>query len=139
MTQLPYPSFEALKPKASEARKALEGFPTPLGVRQVTMTSDEVTSLCPITNQPDFETVVIVYVPRERCLESKSLKLYFQALRNEGAFIESLSSSIARDVAAAIEPESIEVTATQKARGGISISSTALFERDEDGTYRAFR
>lgn len=121
--------FTALRPKESEARKQLESFATPKGVSEVSMFSDEVTSLCPLTNQPDFETIQIVYEPDELCLESKSLKLYFQSLRNEGAFIEDLSSSIAHDVAEALQPFKVSVHATQKPRGGIGIRSTTLLIR----------
>lgn len=115
--------FDALKHKSIEARKQLESFPTPKGVGYVKMFSDEITSLCPITGQPDFEEATIEYSPRDRCIESKSLKLYFQALRDEGAFIEDLSSELAYAVAAAIEPTWVRVTTHQKPRGGISIDA----------------
>lgn len=127
------PQFEALKAKPSEARKRLEAFPTPPYVSMVTMSSDEVTSLCPITNQPDFETIEIEYTPRELCLESKSLKLYFQALRDEGAFIETLSSEVCRDVVEALQPQRCVVTATQKPRGGVKIVSVAVLQRTPQG------
>lgn len=97
-------------------------------VRQVTMTSDEVTALCPVTGQPDQYTVEIVYRPERLALESKSLKLYLQSFRNEGIFCESFAARIANDVQAAIEARSVDVRVTQKARGGITIVAEAGVE-----------
>jgi 7-cyano-7-deazaguanine reductase len=128
-------TFDALKPKAPEARKKLEGFDTPKGVGFVRMHSDEVTSLCPITNQRDFESITVEYWPRALCLESKSLKLYFGALANEGAFIEALSSEIAHAVAEAIQPANVRVTAHQKPRGGIAIDAITQLQRFGEGEY----
>lgn len=117
--------FKALKAKPLETSDGLESFATPHGVTYVKMESDEVTSLCPITGQPDYETITIEYGPRQLCIESKSLKLFFQSLREQGAFIEDLASSIARLVADTIEPEWVIVSALQKPRGGIGILASA--------------
>lgn len=111
----------------------LDTFPTPKGISIVRMTSDEVTSLCPITGQPDFEVVDITYAPLDKCLESKSLKLYLHALRHTAAFIEALSAAIAGDIVRAIAPRWVRVATTQKARGGISIVAVAILERSHLG------
>jgi len=121
--------FESLKPKPLETRSGLETFSTPRSVGYVKMCSDEVTSLCPITNQPDFETITIEYAPRGLCIESKSLKLFFQSLRDEGAFIEDLSSMIAHLVANTIDPAWVRVIAHQKPRGGIAIDAVTHLGR----------
>jgi len=121
------PKFEALGNKASKPSKRLETFPAPPHVTKVVLESDEVTSLCPVTGQPDWETVRIEFEPIESCIESKSLKLYFWSLREEGAFCEELSARIAMDVFEACSPRMVTVTVTQKPRGGISISSTACY------------
>jgi 7-cyano-7-deazaguanine reductase len=71
----------------------LETFPNP-GVSRVEMTSDELTSLGPVNEQPDMYTVTIDYVPAARCLESKSLKLYLVQFRNEQVFCEQLAVKI---------------------------------------------
>jgi 7-cyano-7-deazaguanine reductase len=110
--------------------EGLDTFPCPVGVREVSLTSDEVTALCPITGQPDWYTIAIVYAPRTRCIESKSLKLYFQAFRNEGIFGEALAARIAQDVADATDPAWCRVTVRQKARGGITIEATAVVGDD---------
>ena len=91
------PQFKALKPKKEEFY-GLERFPRPAGVREVVMETSEVTALCPVTGQPDWDTVSIRYIPRQWCLESKSLKLYLQQYRNEGIFAEELANRIAEHV-----------------------------------------
>jgi 7-cyano-7-deazaguanine reductase len=118
--------FVALGHAGSEHYAGLETFPNP-GVREVEMTSDELTAVCPITAQPDFYVAKIVYRPDGLCLESKSLKLYLARFRNEGAFGEALAVRIRDDVAAALELDApaVSVTLTQKARGGITIVATA--------------
>ncbi|MCZ6918305.1 MAG: preQ(1) synthase, partial [Gemmatimonadetes bacterium] len=91
----PLPRPESL----AQAREMLraESFPAP-DVQVVTMEATEFTSVCPRTGQPDFGSVSIEYVPAERCLESKALKFYLWAYRNEGAFCETLAARIADDV-----------------------------------------
>jgi 7-cyano-7-deazaguanine reductase len=118
--------FVALGSPGSSAYAGLETFPNP-GVAVVSMTSDELTAVCPVTSQPDFYTARIVYRPFRLCLESKSLKLYLMQFRNEGVFGEALAVKIRDDVAAALELDATAVTVTlvQKARGGITITATA--------------
>jgi len=116
------PDFQVLGHEVAEPRRQLETFPTPPGVTRVVLESDEVTSLCPVTGQPDWEAVKIEFVPGPRCLESKSLKLYFWSFRNEGVFCEALAAQVADDVVRAIAPVWIKVTVTQRPRGGITIT-----------------
>lgn len=117
--------FKALGKKTTEASRTLELFPTPAHVKKVVLESDEVTSLCPVTGQPDWETVRIEFEPGPYCIESKSLKLYLWSFREEGAFCEALSAKIAKDVYDACKPAWVRVTITQKPRGGITICSEA--------------
>jgi len=114
--------FVALGHAGSEHYAGLETFPNP-GVALVEMTSDELVAMCPVTNQPDMYVATIEYEPDKLCLESKSLKLYLAAFRNEGAFCEALAVQIRDDVAKALELSSdrVSVTLEQKARGGITI------------------
>ena len=118
--------FVALGHAGSEHYAGLETFPNP-GVSHVSMTSDELTAVCPITAQPDFYTAAIEYWPGALCLESKSLKLYLAQYRNEGAFCEALAVRIRDDVAEVLElpADKVRVALTQKARGGITITATA--------------
>ena len=75
------PKFEALGNKTSTPVRRLEVFPAPPSVKKVVLESDEVTSLCPVTGQPDWETVRIEFEPDAYCIESKSLKLYLWSFR----------------------------------------------------------
>lgn len=81
----------------------------------------EFTSLCPITGQPDFATIYIAYVPGERMVESKSLKLYLFSFRNHGDFHEDCVNIIMKDLIKLMDPKYIEVTGIFTPRGGISI------------------
>jgi 7-cyano-7-deazaguanine reductase len=116
--------FVALGSPGSEAYAGLETFPNP-GVSQVSMTSDELTAVCPITGQPDLYTATIEYDPERLCLESKSLKLYLMSFRDQGHFCEALAVRIRDDVAEALEldRDGVRVTLIQKARGGITITA----------------
>jgi len=116
--------FVALGHAGSDAYAGLETFPNP-GVETVQMVSDELTGLCPITNQPDFYTATIEFRPRTLCLESKSLKIYLSRLRDQGAFCEALAVQIRDEVAAALELEhaDVHVTLVKKPRGGITITA----------------
>ena len=81
----------------------------------------EFTSLCPITGQPDFATILIDYIPDIKMLESKSLKLYLFSFRNHGAFHEDCVNIIMKDLIALMNPKYIEITGLFTPRGGISI------------------
>lgn len=108
-----------------EPIQQLETFTKPENITAVTMTCDEVTSLCAVTGQPDFATITITYEPVAACIESKSLKLYLWSFRQTQIFGEQLASRICEDIAAACNPKSCHVTVAQKSRGGIAITSTA--------------
>lgn len=118
-------AFVALGHAGSDAYAGLETFPNP-GVANVLLVSDELTAVCPITSQADFYTATIDYRARERCLESKSLKLYLARFREQGAFCEQLAVQIRDDVAAALglDASDVHVTLAQKARGGITITAS---------------
>jgi 7-cyano-7-deazaguanine reductase len=118
--------FVALGHAGSEHYAGLETFDNP-GVSYVEMTSDELTAVCPVTGQPDLYVASIEYWPQALCLESKSLKLYLNSFRSEGAFCEALAVRIRNDVAEALElpTDKVRVTLEQKARGGITITATS--------------
>jgi 7-cyano-7-deazaguanine reductase len=97
----------------------LETFPAPHGCTRVRFSCEEVASMCPVTEQPDLSTVVIEYSPHDRCVESKSLKLYLWSFRDAAVFAEQLAVDIAHEVVRAAAPTWVEVHVTQRARGGI--------------------
>nr|DAK36582.1 MAG TPA: 7-cyano-7-deazaguanine reductase [Caudoviricetes sp.] len=101
----------------------LEHFPNkhPENDYVVTFDGYEFTSLCPKTGQPDFAKVFINYIPNEKMVESKSLKLYLFSFRNHGDFHEDCMNIILNDLYALMEPKYIEVMGLFTPRGGISI------------------
>jgi 7-cyano-7-deazaguanine reductase len=103
----------------------LEWFPAPPNCTRVRFSSDELCSVCPVTGQPDVSSVVIEYEPNERCIESKSLKLYLWSFRDRPAFAEALAGEIAAEVKRAVVPRSVKVVLTQHVRGGIVTEAMA--------------
>ena len=118
-------SFRALGQSGARATRDLETFPSPPGITWITFTCDEVTSFCPVTQQPDFSTVVITYQPDTLCIESKSLKLYLQSFRDEGIFCEGLAQQICNDIVRATRPFEVSVSVHQHKRGGIETTAVA--------------
>lgn len=109
----------------------LETFPTPPGCDRITFVSDELTSFCPVTGQPDFYTLrLIVYNPK-RCIESKSLKLYLQSFREARAFAETLAAEIANSIVAHTGG-GVSVDLEQQVRGGLRLTASASAERREE-------
>jgi 7-cyano-7-deazaguanine reductase len=107
----------------SPGEATLETFanPHPGTTFVVRFTCPEFTSLCPITGQPDFAHLVIDYVPAKACVESKSLKLFLNSFRNEGAFHEDCTLTIAKRLIAAMKPTWLRITGAWYPRGGIPI------------------
>jgi 7-cyano-7-deazaguanine reductase len=108
-------------------RTILDTFPNPSPRRdyEIKFVFPEFTSVCPITGQPDFATITILYIPNRLCVEMKSLKLYFFAYRNKGIFYEAVINTILDDLAATLKPRRITVTGDFAARGGTTATVTA--------------
>lgn len=98
----------------------------------VTFDCPEFTSLCPITGQPDFAKIRINYIPNEKMVESKSLKLYLFSFRNQGDFHEDCVNIIMKDLVKLMEPKYLEVKGVFTPRGGIAIYPFANY--GEKGT-----
>ncbi|MEE2773909.1 MAG: preQ(1) synthase [Pseudomonadota bacterium] len=113
---------KTLAPKSPE-EAVLEKVPNPQNDLQfnVRFTVPEFTSLCPITDQPDFAHLVIDYIPNQWLVESKSLKLYMTSFRNHGSFHEDCTLSIARRLVETLEPTWLRVGGYWYPRGGIPI------------------
>jgi 7-cyano-7-deazaguanine reductase len=101
--------------------KQLETFPNPKPERpyEIRFECPEFTCLCPMTGQPDFATFRILYIPREKCVELKSLKLYLWSFRDEGHFHEAVTNRVCDDLVAALEPRYMRVEGDFAVRGGI--------------------
>jgi 7-cyano-7-deazaguanine reductase len=109
--------------------KILQTFPNPAPGRDylIEHTHHEFTSLCPMTGHPDFAEITVRYVADRKCVELKSLKLYFHAFRNEGIFFEAATNRICDDLGRALAPRSLTVVADWKARGGFTSRITAEY------------
>lgn len=101
--------------------KTLESFPNPEPQRDYTirMRMPEFTCICPKTGQPDFAELHLEYVPDQRCVELKSLKLYLWSYRDEGGFHEAMTNRILTDLVAITEPRFMRLKADWYVRGGI--------------------
>ena len=99
---------------------------------EILIDDPEFTSVCPKTGLPDFGVLKIRYMPREKCLELKSLKEYLFTYRNLGIFQENIVNQVLEDVVKATEPVWAEVVGDFRPRGGISTVVTARWPRSEE-------
>jgi 7-cyano-7-deazaguanine reductase len=105
---------------STQPSRELETFPNPAPTRDYTIRIEipEFTCLCPKTGQPDFAQMLLEYVPDERCIELKSLKLYIWSFRDEGHFHEAVTNRVLGDFVAASAPRFMRLTARFNVRGG---------------------
>jgi len=96
---------------------------------EITIDNPEFTSVCPMTGLPDFGSIVIRYIPDQLIIELKSLKYYLLQYRNVGIFYEHLTNRILDDLVDALKPKKMTVSGNFTARGGISSTVTAEYER----------
>lgn len=119
MTNLKY-----LGTKTEMQTRELDTIPSPRNTL-VRFETDELTTHCPVTGHPDFNTLAIEYHPDRLGIESKSLKLYVESWRGVGAFCEQLAEMIAQEVYDAIHPHWCRVTVEQHTRGGIRLTAVS--------------
>jgi 7-cyano-7-deazaguanine reductase len=114
----------------ADPRSILEAFPNPRPQRDYTIqfVFPEFTSVCPVTGQPDFATITVRYVPGERCVEMKSLKLYFFSYRDKGIFYEAVTNTILDDLVAVLKPRRMTVIGDFAVRGGTAGTVTVEYE-----------
>ena len=117
------PELRALGAQSAPNRD-LETFENPAPESDYTIRIEipEFTCLCPKTGQPDFAQILLEYVPDQRCIELKSLKLYTWSFRDEGAFHEAVTNRIMTDLKQRLDPRFIRVTARFNVRGGLYTS-----------------
>ena len=113
----------AVAAPASPDEAVLERAPNPQAgsLYLARFTAPEFTSLCPVTGQPDFATLVIDYVPDQWLIESKSLKLYLGSFRNHGAFHEDCTVKIGKKIVDVAAPTWLRIGGYWYPRGGIPI------------------
>ncbi|MFT4581793.1 MAG: 7-cyano-7-deazaguanine reductase [Gammaproteobacteria bacterium] len=113
--------------------RTLDTFPNPNPERDYTIriVLPEFTCLCPLTGQPDFATILLEYVPDQRCVELKALKLYIWSFRDDGAFHEAITNQILDDIVNACLPRFARITAKFNVRGGTYPTITAEHRADK--------
>jgi 7-cyano-7-deazaguanine reductase len=123
----PGPPSKELTPMSTQPSRDLETFPNPAPGRDYTIELDcpEFTCVCPKTGQPDFAALTIEYIPDQKCIETKSLKLYLWSYRDEGAFHEAVTNRILDDLVEACAPRWMQVSGSFNVRGGITPRITA--------------
>ena len=94
---------------------------------EIEFVAPEFTSVCPMTGQPDYGTIIVTYTPAERCIELRSFKFYLQTYRNCGIFYEGVVNMMLDEIVAAIAPRHAMVTGDFNTRGGISARVTASY------------
>ena len=99
---------------------------------EILIDDPELTSVCPKTGLPDFGVLTIRYMPRERCLELKSLKEYLFCYRNLGIFQENIVNQVLEDVVKACDPVWAEVKGVFRPRGGIGTTVEARWPRPKE-------
>ena len=99
---------------------------------EITFDCPEFTSLCPVTNQPDFGEITINYVPDKLCIESKSLKLFIFSFRNHNTFHEEAVNTILDRIVEACRPRYAEVIGAFRPRGGIALNIRAVYDESAD-------
>ena len=124
-------SNEALGASLNRPGTDLETFPNPAPERDYTIRMEipEFTCLCPKTGQPDFATLALEYVPDERCVELKSLKLYIWSFRDRGAFHEAVTNEILERLVDASMPRFMRLSARFNVRGGVYTTIVAEHRR----------
>lgn len=109
----------------------LEAFDNPFPQRDYTIefVFPEFTSLCPVTGQPDFATITVRYLPRQKCVEMKSLKLYYFSYRNQGTFYEAVVNQILTDLTRLLNPKRMTVIGQFAVCGGTAGTITAEYAK----------
>ncbi len=93
----------------------------------------EFTAICPFSDFPDFAVIRLSYVPNERCIELKSLKLYINSFRNVKIFHEHVINLILEDFVAACDPLQVKIEGDFHVRGNIKTVVRARYRRKAGG------
>lgn len=114
-------STERQPSQPSQPQASIDSFPNPHPARDylIHIQIPEFTCHCPLTGQPDFAHFTIEYIPGERCIELKGLKMYMWSFRDSAAFHEKVTNDVLEQLVATIEPRFARITARWNVRGGI--------------------
>ncbi len=99
---------------------------------RVELVFPEFTSICPLTDAPDFGTITIRYVPGERLLEQRSLRDFLTGFRSRAILQEEAVNTILEEVVASCSPVFCEVEGAFNVRGAIATRAVARHGRPPD-------
>lgn len=124
--------YDTCGPEAVRA-DLLETFPYEYAGRRIELEieTEEFTSVCPWSGLPDFGKVTITYVPNEKCIELKSLKLYMHSYRNVGMYYEHISNKLLEDLVAACDPLEMTLVGEFNVRGGFKSIAKVSYKREK--------
>jgi 7-cyano-7-deazaguanine reductase len=134
-TVLPPPNQQSLDirstPREEMSLYPLDTFPYEFVGREIRINFEipEFTAICPFSDFPDFAVIRIEYVPRERCIELKSLKLYINSFRQVKIFHEHVINVIMEDFVRACDPLSVEIEGDFHIRGNIKTIVRASYKK----------
>ena len=134
-TILPHPNQQELELRSTPREEMnlypLDTFPYEFPGREIKINFaiPEFTAICPFSDFPDFANIRIEYVPNERCIELKSLKLYINSFRNVKIFHEHVINVILEDVVRTCDPLSVEIEGDFNVRGNIKTVVTASYRK----------
>ena len=111
----------------------LDTFPYEFPGREIKIKFEmpEFTCICPFSDFPDFATIRIEYVPNQRCIELKSLKLYINSFRKVKIFHEHAINVILEDFVKACDPLSVEIEGDFNVRGNIKTTVRANYRKQK--------
>jgi 7-cyano-7-deazaguanine reductase len=115
-------------PEAIDAA-VLETFPYAGPEQEIVTETREFSAVCPYSGLPDFATLIIRYVPSDRCVELKSLKYYVISFRMVGIFQEHATARIADDLFRLLAPRRLVVTTVYNVRGGFETTCTVTLPK----------
>ena len=140
-TTLPPPNIQGLDirstPREEMKLHPLDTFPYEFVGKEIKIKFEipEFTCICPFSDFPDFATIRLEYVPKERCVELKSLKLYINSFREVKVFHEHVINLILEDFVNACDPLSVEIEGDFNVRGNIKTTVKASYRKQKaDGS-----
>ncbi|HEX8265684.1 MAG TPA: preQ(1) synthase [Pyrinomonadaceae bacterium] len=134
---LPPPNQQGLDirstPREEMQLVALDTFPYEYAGREIRINFEipEFTAICPFSDFPDFAVIKLEYVPNERCIELKSLKMYINSFRNIKVFHEHVINIILEDFVRACDPLKVEIEGDFHVRGNIKTIVRAAYEKQK--------
>jgi 7-cyano-7-deazaguanine reductase len=126
-------------PRAEMNLYPLDTFPYEYVGREITVSFEmpEFTAICPFSDFPDFAVIKLAYVPNERCVELKSLKLYINSFREIKIFHEHVINVILEDFVQACDPLAVEIEGDFHIRGNIKTIVRANYKKPQKSEARS--